>query len=149
VTSRALRASLTAVELIRSNSSSRKWWASLRRFAPKLFVSISSAPALMKPTCSETTASGARRFASSGVRRRGTAAETSAPMPPSATIVGPLAIRSRKRLATLSFPVCARPPRSLAVAPKGHIVVATLRLGRLAGELGRVPSRPLVMCPGS
>ena len=65
-TSRASRASFTADELIRSNSSSRKCCASLRRFAPKVFVSISSAPARMKETCSETTASGARRFASSG-----------------------------------------------------------------------------------
>ncbi len=73
VISRASRASLTAVELIRSKSSSRKCAASLRRFAPNVFVSIRSAPALMKLTCSDTTASGARRFASSGERRRGTA----------------------------------------------------------------------------
>ena len=72
-TSRASRASLTPGELICSSSSSRKCAASLRRFAPNVFVSISSAPALMKLTCSETTASGARRFASSGERRRGTA----------------------------------------------------------------------------
>ena len=65
---------LHAGELICSSSSSRKCVASLRRFAPNVFVSISSAPALMKLTCSETTASGARRFASSGERRRGTAA---------------------------------------------------------------------------
>ena len=75
VTSRASRASFTAVELICSSSSSRNIVASLRRLAPKLFASISSAPALMKPTWSETTASGARRFASSGQRSRGTAAE--------------------------------------------------------------------------
>ena len=74
VTSRASRARRTPAETICSNSSSRKWPASLRRFAPNVFVSISSAPARMKPTCSETTASGARRFASSGVRRRGTGA---------------------------------------------------------------------------
>src|SRR5918911_1861500 len=98
--SRASRASFTACELIRSNSSSRKSCASLRRFAPKVFVSTSSAPALMKPTWSETTASGARRFASSGQRRRGTALETSAPIPPSATIGGPLPRRSRNRFAT-------------------------------------------------
>src|SRR5207302_7823628 len=61
---------------------------------------MSSAPALMKPTWSETTASGARRFASSGQRRRGTALETSAPIPPSATIGGPLPSRSRNRFAT-------------------------------------------------
>src|SRR5256885_11248283 len=54
----------------------------------------------MKPTWSETTASGARRFASSGQRRRGTALETSAPIPPSATIGGPLCRRSRNRFAT-------------------------------------------------
>ena len=84
--SRASRASLTAAELIRSKSSSRNRPASLRRLAPKVFVSIRSAPALMKLTWSETTASGARRFASSGVRRRGTAAVISEPMPPSATM---------------------------------------------------------------
>ena len=89
VISRASRASLAPAELTRSSSSSRKWPASLRRLAPKVFVSISSAPELMKPTCSETTASGARRFASSGQRRRGTAAEISAPMPPSPTMGGP------------------------------------------------------------
>src|SRR5919108_1912763 len=100
VVSRAFRASLTAVELIRSSSSSRKCCESFRRLAPKVFVSISSAPALMKPTCSETTASGARRFASSGQRRRGAALEMSAPIPPSATIGGPLARRSRNRLGT-------------------------------------------------
>src|SRR2546423_11644514 len=60
---------------------------------------MSSAPALMKPTWSETTASGARRFASSGQRRRGTALETRAPIPPSATIGGPLSRRSRNRFA--------------------------------------------------
>jgi hypothetical protein len=65
--------------------------------APKVFVSISSAPALMKPTCSETTASGARMFASSVERRRGTAAVSSAPMPPSATIGGPSRRRVSKR----------------------------------------------------
>ena len=48
VSSRASLASLTPVELIRSRSSSRKWCASFRRFAPNVFVSISSAPALMK-----------------------------------------------------------------------------------------------------
>ena len=40
-----------------------------------MFVSISSAPALMKLTWTETTVSGARTFASSGQRSRGTAAE--------------------------------------------------------------------------
>jgi hypothetical protein len=46
-TSRASRASRTPVELMRSNSSSRKCCASFGRFAPNVFVSISSAPALM------------------------------------------------------------------------------------------------------
>ena len=45
VTSRASRASRTAVELIRSNSSSRKWARSFGLFAPNVFVSITSAPA--------------------------------------------------------------------------------------------------------
>src|SRR5262245_39518190 len=98
VTSRASRASLTPAEMIASRSSSRKWCASFRRLAPNVFVSISSAPALMKLTWSDTTASGARRFASSGVRRRGTAADRRAPIPPSPTIAGPLCKRSRKRL---------------------------------------------------
>src|SRR4051812_27758352 len=40
--------------------------------------------------------SGARRFASSGQRKRGTALAIRAPMPPSATS-GPAASRSRKR----------------------------------------------------
>src|SRR4051812_15913785 len=96
VISRASRASLTAVELIRSKSSSRKCPASLRRFAPKVFVSIRSAPALMKLTWRETTASGARKLASSGERRRGTALVSRAPIPPSATITGPSARRRRK-----------------------------------------------------
>ena len=96
-TSRASRASRTPVELIRSNSSSRKKPASLRRLAPKVFVSISSAPARMKLACSATTLSGARRFASSGQRRRGTAPEMSAPMPPSPTSGVPERRRSRKR----------------------------------------------------
>ena len=43
----------------------------MRRFAPKVFVSISSAPALMKLRWTETTVSGARMFASSGQRSRG------------------------------------------------------------------------------
>ena len=97
-TSRASRARRTAEELIRSNSSSRKCPASLRRLAPNVFVSISSAPARMKLACSATTLSGARRFASSGQRSRGTAPEISAPMPPSATIGGPERRRSSKRL---------------------------------------------------
>ena len=46
-TSRASRASLTPAALIGSNSSSRKCWASFARFAPNVFVSISSAPARM------------------------------------------------------------------------------------------------------
>src|SRR5207244_7807101 len=96
--SRARRASFTDSELMRSSSSSRRWCASLRRFAAKEFVSISSAPAFTKPTWSETTASGARRFASSAHLNRGTAAEISAPMPPSATIGGPAESLSRKRL---------------------------------------------------
>ena len=98
VVSLASRASLTPAELIASRSSSRKWCESLRRLAPKVFVSISSEPALMKLTCRDTTASGARRFASSGLRRRGTAAERSEPMPPSPTITGPASRRSTKRL---------------------------------------------------
>ena len=96
--SRASRASRTPVELICSSSSSRKRAASLGRFAPNVFVSISSAPARMKLAWSATTLSGARRFASSGQRSRGTAPESSVPMPPSATIGGPERRRSRKRL---------------------------------------------------
>ena len=61
-----------------------------------------SAPARMNPRWSERTLSGARMFASSGQRSRGTALETSAPMPPSPTSGGPYARRSRKRL-TASF----------------------------------------------
>src|SRR6266576_6177052 len=98
LSSRASLASLTPVELILSRSSSRKWCASLRRLAPKVLVSMSSAPALMKLAWRETTASGALRFASSGLRSRGTAAESNAPIPPSPTITGPLSRRSRKRL---------------------------------------------------
>ena len=97
VTSRASRASLTASALIRSNSSSRKCPASLGRFAPNVFVSISSAPARMKSTCNDTTVSGARRLASSGQRRRGTALEINVPMPPSATSGGPAESLSTKR----------------------------------------------------
>ena len=48
----------------------------------------------MKLRCAATTLSGARTFASSGQRRRGTALESSAPMPPSPTITGPFARRS-------------------------------------------------------
>ena len=95
VIARASRASFTAVELIDSNSSSRNRCTSLRLLAPNVLVWISSAPALMKPTWSETTASGARRHASSGQRRRGTAADSSAPIPPSATIGRPDPSRSR------------------------------------------------------
>jgi len=47
VISRASRASRTPAELMRSNSSSRKLAASFGRFAPNVFVSISSAPARM------------------------------------------------------------------------------------------------------
>ncbi len=50
--------------------------------------------------CSETTLSGARRFASSGQRRRATALETRTPMPPSPTSGGPSWSRSRNRSAT-------------------------------------------------
>ena len=46
-TSRASRASFTAELFSRSNSSSRKCCASFGRFAPNVFVSISSAPARM------------------------------------------------------------------------------------------------------
>ena len=46
-TSRASRAMRTAAALIASSSSARNWRASLARFAPNVFVSISSAPALM------------------------------------------------------------------------------------------------------
>src|SRR5215204_2490296 len=97
VVSRACLASFTAVELIVSSSSSRKWAASLRRFAPKLLVSIRSAPALMKLTWRDTTASGALTLASSGHRSLGTAAEMSAPIPPSATTSGPWWRRSTNR----------------------------------------------------
>ena len=55
-------------ELICSSSCSRKWVASLRRFAPNVFVSISSAPARMNPRWRSTTLCGERRFASSGDR---------------------------------------------------------------------------------
>ena len=73
-TSRASRASLTPRSTISSSRSSRYCAESLRRFAPKVFVSISSAPARMNPVCTPITASGALRFASSGQRRRETAA---------------------------------------------------------------------------
>ncbi len=121
-TSRASRASRTAVELICSSSSSRKWPASLRRLAPNVFVSISSAPARMKLACSATTLSGARRLASSGQRSRGTAPESSAPMPPSATIGGPVRRRSSKRLdmaASLGEARAVNPDRGTSQPPKG------------------------------
>src|SRR4029078_7680493 len=57
-----------------------------------------SAPARMNPRWSERTLSGARRFASSGQRSRGTALETSVPMPPSPTKGGSSARRSRNLL---------------------------------------------------
>ena len=116
VISRASRASLTPVELIASSSSSRKWCESLRLLAPNVFVSIRSEPALMKLTCRDTTASGARRFASSGLRSRGTAAERSAPIPPSATIAGPPSRRSRNR-----FPVCACAGTAISFQLARHI----------------------------
>ena len=47
----------------------------------------------MKPRCSETTLSGARRLASSGQRRPATAAWSSTPIPPSATSGGPVCSR--------------------------------------------------------
>ena len=97
-TSRASRAIFTAASLIAATSSSRYCSASLRRFAPKVFVSMMSAPARMKPRCSESTLSGARMFASSGQRNRATALETSVPIPPSPTSGGPSARRSRNRL---------------------------------------------------
>ena len=92
-TSRASRAIFTAASLIARTSSSRNRSRSFRRFAPNVFVSIRSAPARMNPRWSESTLSGARRFASSGQRSRGTALETRTPMPPSATIGGPDASR--------------------------------------------------------
>ena len=97
-TSRASRAIFTAASLIAATSPSRYCSASLRRFAPKVFVSMMSAPARMKPRCSESTLSGARMFASSGQRSRATALDTSVPMPPSPTSGGPSARRSRNRL---------------------------------------------------
>ena len=141
VTSRASRARRTADELIRSNSSSSRWRASLRRFAPNVFVSISSAPARMKPTWSETTASGARMFASSGVRSRGTAALTSAPMPPSPTIGGPVRRRSTNRLGAAT----PSPPVSLDILP-GLRPGRAWHLAREAGcrgVSGPVPSASL------
>ena len=56
--------------------------------------------ARMKPRWSERTLSGARRFASSGQRSRGTALETSVPIPPSPTRGVPLESRSRNRVDT-------------------------------------------------
>src|SRR5438876_1254630 len=95
--SRASRASLTPVSLMAATSSSRNWERSLWRLAPNVLVSISSAPALMKLACRETTLSGARMFASSGQRKPGTALETSTPMPPSVTTGGPCSSRFSKR----------------------------------------------------
>src|SRR5262249_8533660 len=103
----------------------------------------------MKLTCSDTTASGARRFASSGVRSRGTAADRSAPIPPSATIAGPLERRSRKR-----FAVCvAGTDVSFSVAR--HILPGSARPGLAPcfaeqvaeASQGRFP-RPLSMRSG-
>ncbi len=73
---------------------------SFGRVAPKVFVSISSAPAAMYPACTATTLSGARRFASSGQRSPATAPPRIAPIPPSATIGGPFASRSRNLVLT-------------------------------------------------
>src|SRR5882672_2146104 len=151
LSSRASLASLTPVELIFSRSSSRKWCDSFRRFAPKVFVSISSDPALMKLTCRDTTASGARRFASSGLRRRGTAAESSAPIPPSPTITGPLSRRSRKRLRVWLWAGTSSPselarhihpgsrPAGFGTLPRGQVAEASK---------GRFP-QPLSMRSGT
>ncbi len=95
-TSRASRAIFTPSELMRSTSSSRKREASLRLLAPNVLVSISSAPARMKPRCNERTLSGARTLASSGQRKRGTALVISEPMPPSQQSGGPAASRSMR-----------------------------------------------------
>src|SRR5215208_4836747 len=62
----------------------------------------------MKLACSATTLSGARRFASSGQRIRGTASERSAPMPPSATIGGPSLSRCSNRVG-IAWTLCAAP----------------------------------------
>ena len=97
-TSRASRASFTPALLMRSNSSSRYCCASFRLFAPKVLVSIRSAPARMKLVCRVTTLSGERMFASSGQRSLGTALEIRTPMPPSATTIGPVSRRSWNRL---------------------------------------------------
>ena len=127
-TSRASRAIFTAASLIAATSSSRYCSASLRRFAPKVFVSMMSAPARMKPRCSESTLSGARMFASSGQRSRATALDTSVPMPPSPTSGGP----SRE---ALEKPAHRRiPPRR-----GGRTSYAPRVLGRAAQRNGDVP----------
>ena len=95
----------------------------LRRSAPNVFVSISSAPARMNPRWRSTTLCGERRFASSGQRRRGTALAISVPMPPSAQIGGPLRSRSRKEEAIgFTLKVCGRDAdraHELLLAPGG------------------------------
>ena len=98
----------------------------------------------MKLTCSDTTASGARRLASSGLRNRGTAAERSAPIPPSPTIAGPVSSRSRKRFwAGTSSPselarhiLRARPDRVWHLAAE-----AGCRRRHRAGSLGLLSMR--------
>src|SRR5664279_5965036 len=79
------------------------------------------------------TLSGARRFASSGQRRRATALASSAPMPPSATIGAPSLSRSRNLLTTASvgIPTLAVVSRFLERLSDGAPIVADGGMGAL------------------
>src|SRR6187551_3058975 len=93
----------------------------------------------MKPRWTPTTASGALRLASSGQRSLGTAAVTSAPVPPSATITRPSPSRSSALLTPLTLARWAWAERPELVDPRLHD--AHVRFRNLVPRVWKIAER--------
>src|SRR6266581_5377837 len=99
--SRASRAIFTPRLLRRWTSSARPWGASLKRFAPKVLVSMMCAPASMYAWCTRKTASGSVALSSSKQRCVPTASCSIEPIAPSAIRIESFSRALKSRIFTV------------------------------------------------
>src|SRR5215469_12556055 len=101
--SRASRAIFTPRLFRRCTSSPRPSGASLKRFAPNVFVSMICAPASMYAWCTRKTASGSVAFSSSKQRTAPTDSCSIEPMAPSATRIESFSRSVKSWIFTFAF----------------------------------------------
>src|SRR5271165_579294 len=114
--SRASRAIFTPRLLRRCTSSPRPSGASLKRFAPKVLVSMICAPASTYAWCTRKTASGSVELSSSKQRCAPTDSCNSEPIAPSAMRMESLSSSLKSRIFTIPGPIFENKLRALRLA---------------------------------